>query len=86
MNEKFKYYGGLLENPIFRGGGSRKTNKQGGIAQKVGFGQFADLRGGLSKNKGGSVDILKLKKNAWHIPFYKDEKKLILCCSWSSLR
>ena len=43
-------------------------------------------RGGLGKNKGSSVDILKLKKNTWHIPFYKDEKKLILCCSWSILR
>ena len=34
MNEKFKY-GGSLENPIFRGGGSRKTNK---LPKKWGLG------------------------------------------------
>ena len=62
MNEKFKYYGGLLENPIFKGGGSRKTNKQGGIAQKVGFGQFADLRGGAQQKQEGQCRHSEIKK------------------------
>ena len=42
-----KFYGGLLKNPIFRGGGfGGKLRKKGGL------GQFADLRRVLSKKRG----------------------------------
>ena len=49
--EKF-YYVGLLENPFFKGGSHKKNNIQGGVVQKGGLRQFADLReGGLAKKK-----------------------------------
>ena len=35
---------------------SQKTNIEGGLPKKGGFGQFADLRGGLGKKeRGGGV-------------------------------
>ena len=43
--KNFNIMGVSLKNPIFRGG-FRKTNIQGGNAQKGGFGQFPDLKGG----------------------------------------
>ena len=39
---------GSLKNLTFRG----KTNVEGRIAEKVGLGQFADLRGGLGRKRG----------------------------------
>ena len=47
---------GSLKNPTFRGGGggSRKTNIEGGIAEKGGLGQFTNLRGAWQE-RGGCV-------------------------------
>ena len=49
-DEKF-YYQGSLKNQIFTG--VTKTNS--GELPKEGFGQFADLRGGLGKKEEGGV-------------------------------
>ena len=47
-----------MKNPTFRGvggggGGSRKTNIEGGLPKKRGLGQFADLREDLARKRGG---------------------------------
>ena len=46
--KEIEYYGGSLKNPIFRRGGFTKNHYIGGncLTEGVGFGQFADLRGG----------------------------------------
>ena len=51
--KNFNFLGGSLKNPTFRGG-SQKTNIEGGLPKKGGFGQFVDLRegGGLGKKEG----------------------------------
>ena len=35
--KNFNFFGGLLKNQTFRGGGSQKTNIEGGIAWKGGL-------------------------------------------------
>ena len=44
-----------IENPAFREGGSQKTDglEQGGIAQNMELGQFADLKGAWQERRGG---------------------------------
>ena len=56
-DEKLKHFGGSLKNMTFREGerGSRKTNIEGGLPKKGVLEQFADLRRGLGKKKGGGV-------------------------------
>ena len=44
-----------MKNLTFSGGEFMKTDIEGGLPKKGGLGQFADLGGGLGKNKGGSV-------------------------------
>ena len=54
-DEKLKYYGGSLKNPIFRSKGSRKTNILGGrdCLKRSELEQFADLRSSLAKRREG---------------------------------
>ena len=44
-----------MKNPTFRGG-SRKTNKEGGLPKKGGLVQFANLRGGFAGKRGGVLE------------------------------
>ena len=54
-----------MKNPTFSGGGSRKTNIEGGLPKNGGLGQFADLRGGGLARKRG---VVFLRGKGWLIP------------------
>ena len=57
-DEKFEYYWGSLKNLIFREGFDEKPIHRGELPKGGGgLGQFADLKGGLDKKDGGSVDF-----------------------------
>ena len=45
----------FTEKSDFQSGGFTKNQYRGGISQKGGLGQFADLNGGLDKKEGGGV-------------------------------
>ena len=59
---------GSLKNPTFRGGGSQKTNIEGGLPKKGGLGQFANLRVGLAKKRDGVLVGLIPQCALWVIP------------------
>ena len=53
-DEKLYYYGGSLKNPTFRERIHEKPIHAGELSKKRGgLGQFADLKGGLGKKRGG---------------------------------
>ena len=54
-DKKFWYYGVSLKSQIFKEGLPKKTKYRGGLLKGEGLGQFADLREGLAKKKGGIV-------------------------------
>ena len=47
--ENFNILGDRWKIRLLAGGSSRKTDIEGGLPKKGGFGQFADLREGLGK-------------------------------------
>ena len=53
MDEKLLSIGCPLKNLAIRGGEFTKNQYRGGDCLKRGFGQFANLRGGLCKKEGG---------------------------------
>ena len=57
-DEKFEYYGGSLQNPIFRGKWGDVHEKpiyRGELPKKEGLGEFTDLSGGAWQKRGGGV-------------------------------
>ena len=53
-DEKLKYFGDSPKNPTFKGG-SRKPIYRGGLPKNGGLGQFANLRGGLTRKREGLI-------------------------------